>query len=68
MSSLQSETETGFSHWLAQFPSPKRFGFTRREAMTCSEIHLCRQAYEAGVRRGYVLACCDHAEELKAHG
>jgi hypothetical protein len=53
---LKFETEAGFSQWLAQFPSPKRFGFTRRDAMTCSEIHLCRQAYEAGVRRGVVIA------------
>jgi hypothetical protein len=63
---INQAIRTGFGDWLSQFPSPRRFGFTRRDAMTCSEIRLCEQAYSAGLRRGYVLAC-DHAEELK-HG
>jgi hypothetical protein len=53
---INQAIRTGFGDWLSQFPSPRRFGFTRRDAMTCSEIRLAEQAYAAGLRRGYVLA------------
>ena len=65
--SVNDAGEAGFRDWLSQFPNPARFGFTRRETMTCSEIHLCKQAYLAGMRRGYVFGYDQLSEEV-SHG